>query len=268
MNPPIFGKLYPFGVRFQHKTKQRPRNVDRFGHRNRTKPVPFFGWFQGIVPILRPYSKLWARILQHFQMYTCTLFLLLCLPKALHYHLTVYKHVCMVGNVSISANRRICGFTYIQVCCVRKGLKSLRFIFEFLYRPILSCARTLIVIAHQLKETLRQSKEVFLPTNYLVIMRLALIRVIIDDLMAAHDHLDTIKIFQNIHVNISNSPDKLSGFAKQNLDFLNVHNLAHGAFGKWQCTKVMKSSKKREQSKEKDLNVQWLGRLKIHLINY
>ena len=39
MNPPIFGKLYPFGVRFQHKTKQIPRNVDRFGHRNRTKPV-------------------------------------------------------------------------------------------------------------------------------------------------------------------------------------------------------------------------------------
>ena len=147
-------------------------------------------------------------------------------------------------------------------------LKSLCFIFEFLYRPILSCARTLIVIAHQLKETLRQSKEVFLPTNYLVIMRLSLIRVIVDDLMAAHDHLDTIKIFQNIHVNISNSPDKLSGFAKQNLDFLNVHNLAHGAFGKRQCTKVTKSSKKREQSKEKDLNVQWLGRLKIHLINY
>ena len=76
-------------------------------------------------------------------------------------------------------------------------LKSLRFIFEFLYRLILSCARTLIVIAHQLKETLRQSKEVFLPTNYLVIMRLALIRVIVDDLMAAHDHLDTVKIFQN-----------------------------------------------------------------------
>ena len=99
-------------------------------------------------------------------------------------------------------------------------------------------------------------------------MRLALIRVIVDDLMAAHDHLDTIKIFQNIHVNISNSPDKLSGFAKQNLDFLNVHNLAHGAFGKRQCTKVTESSKKREQSKEKDLNVQWLGRLKIHLINY
>ena len=49
-------------------------------------------------------------------------FLLLCLPKALHYHLTVYKHVCMVGNTSISANRRICGFTHIQVCCVRKGL--------------------------------------------------------------------------------------------------------------------------------------------------
>ena len=58
--------------------------------------------------------------------------------------------------------------------------KSLRFVFEFLYRPILSYARTLIVIAHQLKETLRRSKEVFLPTNYLVIMRLALIRVIID----------------------------------------------------------------------------------------
>ena len=38
------------------------------------------------------------------------------------YHLTVYKHVCMVGNASISANRRICGFTHIQVCCVRKGL--------------------------------------------------------------------------------------------------------------------------------------------------
>ena len=57
-------------------------------------------------------------------MYTCT-FLLLCLPKALRYLLTVYvyKHVCMVGNASISANRRICGFTHIQVCCVRKGLK-------------------------------------------------------------------------------------------------------------------------------------------------
>ena len=48
--------------------------------------------------------------------------LLLCFPKALRYHLTVYKHVCMVGNASISANRRICGFTHIQVCCVRKGL--------------------------------------------------------------------------------------------------------------------------------------------------
>ena len=61
---------------------------------------------------------------------------------------------------------------------------------EWTEKPI-----TLIVIAHQLKETLRQSKEVFLPTNYLVIMRLALIRVIVDDLMAAHDHLDSIKIF-------------------------------------------------------------------------
>ena len=48
VNPPIFGKLYPFGVRFQHKTKQIPRNVDRFGHRNRTKPVPFWGWFHGM----------------------------------------------------------------------------------------------------------------------------------------------------------------------------------------------------------------------------
>ena len=76
---------------------------------------------------LRPSSKLWARILQHFQMYTCTSFLLLCLPKALRYHLTVYKHVCMVGNASISANRRIlCGFTHIQVCCVRKGLTNLK----------------------------------------------------------------------------------------------------------------------------------------------
>ena len=59
--------------------------------------------------------------------FKCTrvLFLLLCLPKALRYHLTVYKHVCMVGNASISANRRIiCGFTHIQVCCVRTGLKS------------------------------------------------------------------------------------------------------------------------------------------------
>ena len=74
VNPPTFGKLYPFGVRFQHKTKQRPRNVDRFRHRNRTKPVPFLGWFHGIVPILRPCTKLWARILQHFQMYTCTFF--------------------------------------------------------------------------------------------------------------------------------------------------------------------------------------------------
>ena len=72
---------------------------------------------------LRPSSKLWARILQHFQMYRCT-FLLLCLPKALHYHLTVYKHVCLVGNASISANRRICGFTHIQACCVCKGLIS------------------------------------------------------------------------------------------------------------------------------------------------
>ena len=51
----------------------------------------------------------------------------------------------------------------------------------------------------------------------------ALIRAIIDDLMAAHDHLITINIFQSIHVNTSNSPDKLSGFAEQNLDFLNVH---------------------------------------------
>ena len=34
----------------------------------------------------------------------------------------MYKHVCTVGNVSISANRRICGFTHIQVCCVHKGL--------------------------------------------------------------------------------------------------------------------------------------------------
>ena len=49
--------------------------------------------------------------------YTRVLFLLLCLPKALRYHLTVYKHVCMVGNASISANRRICGFTHFQVCC-------------------------------------------------------------------------------------------------------------------------------------------------------
>ena len=58
--------------------------------------------------------------------FKCTpvLFLLLCLPKALRYHLTVYKHVCMVGNASISANRRICGFTHIQVCCVHKGLIS------------------------------------------------------------------------------------------------------------------------------------------------
>ena len=71
---PFFWKLYPFGVRFQHKTKQIPRNVDRFGHRNQTKPVPFLGWFHGIVPILRPCSKSWARILQHFQIYTCTFF--------------------------------------------------------------------------------------------------------------------------------------------------------------------------------------------------
>ena len=60
---------------------------------------------------------------------------------------------------------------------------------------------------------------------------LALIRVIVDDLMTAHDHLVTINIFQSIHVNTSNSPDKLSGFAEQNLGFLNVHHLAHGAFG-------------------------------------
>ena len=166
MNPPIFGKLYPFGVRFQHKTKQRPRNVDRFGHRNRTKPVPFFGWFQGIVPILRPYSKLWARILPHFQVYTCTFFCCYAFPKPFT---TIWQCTSMFAW---SRMRRfwptdeLCDFTYIQVCCVRKGLKSLRFIFEFLYRPILSWTRTLIVIAHQLKETLRQSKEVFLPTNY------------------------------------------------------------------------------------------------------
>ena len=30
----------------------------------------------------------------------------------------------MVGNACVSANRPICGFTHIQVCCVRKGLTS------------------------------------------------------------------------------------------------------------------------------------------------
>ena len=53
--------------------------------------------------------------------FKCTrvLFLLLCLPKALRYHLTVSKHVCMAGNASISANRRICSFTHVQVCSRR-----------------------------------------------------------------------------------------------------------------------------------------------------
>ena len=74
----------------------------------------------------------------------------------------------------------------------------------------------------------------------------ALIRAIIDDLLAAHDHLITMNIFQSIHVNTSNSPDKLSGFAEQNLDFLSAPgHVAHGAFGKRQCTKATKSSKKR-----------------------
>ena len=50
-------------------------------------------------------------------------FLLLFLPKALLYYLTVYKHVCMVGNASISANRRICGFTHIQVDLDKRTLQ-------------------------------------------------------------------------------------------------------------------------------------------------
>ena len=51
----------------------------------------------------------------------------------------------------------------------------------------------------------------------------ALIRAITDNLMAAHDHLITVNIFQSIHVNTSNSPDKLSGFDEGDLVFLNVH---------------------------------------------
>ena len=118
VNPPIFGKLYPFGVRFQHKTKKRPRNVLD------TEIEPNQSHFLADFMELSMYLDHSASFERGFcNIFKCTrvLFLLLCLPKALHYHLTVYKHVCMVGNASISANRRICGFTHIQVCCVRKG---------------------------------------------------------------------------------------------------------------------------------------------------
>ena len=97
---------------------------ETFGDQKRYRLV-CWDCMQDVLVHLRPSSKLWTWIVQHFQMYTWTFFLLLCLPKALRYHLTVYKHVCMVGNASISAKRRICGFTHIQVCCVRKGFKDL-----------------------------------------------------------------------------------------------------------------------------------------------
>ena len=76
-------------------------------------------------------------------------FLLLCLPKALRYHLAVYKRVCMVGNASISANMRIRGFTRIQVCCVRKGFRVVQG--EAKTPKIVGCCRASFAFLHPLK---------------------------------------------------------------------------------------------------------------------
>ena len=75
---------------------------------------------------LRPSSKLWARILQHFQTYTCTFFLLLCLPKALRYHLTVYKHVCMSERRRFRPTGEYVVYTYSSTASAKVWLKSLK----------------------------------------------------------------------------------------------------------------------------------------------
>ena len=72
---------------------------------------------------LWPSSKLWARILQHFQMYTCTFFVAMPSQSPLLPFDSV--QACLLGWECVHFGQQAnMWFTHIQVCCVRKGLRK------------------------------------------------------------------------------------------------------------------------------------------------